>query len=211
MRAFLESFMFDYERNVDTAQASIRWFLATVNPQDPWTRRLATKFAVVYAAARMASQFGVAPWEKNWPFRCVKKLYNIARLHALEPAKATDLLITRLSNKSRSKIYFPRLDKGTVLPAGSIETAWGIRRRVDNANVLAIPRDRFDALVQPPRHSKEVLVQLHSRGLLLPGKEPGRYVRQIQVAGVGASSRPDFICIDRSKLPKKERRTPSEK
>jgi uncharacterized protein (DUF927 family) len=38
---------------------------------DPWTLRLATKFAIVYAGGRIAAEMNIAPWPKRHPFKCI--------------------------------------------------------------------------------------------------------------------------------------------
>jgi len=66
--------------------------------------------------------------------------------------------------------------------------------------VLALLRSKFEGIIRPAWHAPEVLRILARGGILLPGKEPGRYVRQLQVAGLDEHARHDFILFDRGEL-----------
>ena len=39
----------------------------------PGTGEFASKFAIVYAAAKMAAELKLAPWEPKHPFKCVDR------------------------------------------------------------------------------------------------------------------------------------------
>ena len=105
----------------------------------------------------------------------------------------------RLYEWSLSRRKFPTCRKGESL-SGRNAKLLGIRRRVDGKPVLALLRSKYEAIIRPPWHAPEVLRILTRRRVLLPGKEPGRYVRQLQVAGLNDQARSDFILFDRWEL-----------
>ena len=63
---------------------------------DPWNRRFASKFAIVYAAAKMAAELKLAPWEPKHPFKCVERLYRRARALIVTPEEAAEQPIRAL-------------------------------------------------------------------------------------------------------------------
>ena len=105
----------------------------------------------------------------------------------------------RLDQWSSNRRKFPICRKGELLSGRNGEFL-GIRRRVGGKPVLALLCSKFEAIVRPPWHAPEVLRILTRRRVLLPGKEPGRYIRQLQVAGLNEHARHDFILFDRWKL-----------
>ena len=69
--------MTDREGYTDRASTLVERFVRKVGAEsDPWTQRFATKFAVVYAAARIAAEMKIAPWPKGHAFKCVARLYR---------------------------------------------------------------------------------------------------------------------------------------
>ena len=161
---------------------------------DPWTRRFAIKFAVVYAAARLAAELKVAPWPKGHPLKCVLRLYRKARELVVTPEEALERLLQKLA-KNASSPRFPEFHKGESRPAGLTKQAWGIRSKAsDGTPFLGIHSNRFDGLVKPVHHAAQVRKLLADGGFTVPGKE-GRHVRQIKVQGFGSAEKPYFVCI----------------
>ena len=51
------------------AQSLVEEFVSKVDAQsDPWTRRFATKFAVIFAAGYIAAEMKIAPWSRKHVF-----------------------------------------------------------------------------------------------------------------------------------------------
>jgi hypothetical protein len=168
---------------------------------DPWTRRFAGKFAVVYAAARLAAEFGVAPWPKGHPLKCVMRLYRQACGFVVTPEESLQDLLIQLAKNASSNNRFPEFKKGET-PARLTKAAWGIRSKARNGTpFLAVESSRLDRLVHPAHHAGAVRKLLVVGGYTVPGKE-GRHVRQIKVQGFGSTDKPYFICIRLNRLPK---------
>jgi hypothetical protein len=79
---------------------------------DPWTRRFAIKFAVVYAAARLAAELEVAPWSPGHPFKCIERLYKRARALVITPEEAFNWPTMPLR-----QVAFRRLRRATACPS----------------------------------------------------------------------------------------------
>jgi hypothetical protein len=204
IRAFIERLVSDLDAHARRATELVAKFLQKAEVgSDPWTRRFAMKFAVVYAAARIAAEFKVAPWPKDYPLKCILRLYRRARALVTTPEEAVEHLLQLLA-KNGSSHRFPEFQKGDSLPAHATRRAWGIRCKARNGTpFVAIHSDRFDDLVKPTHHAARVRKLLAERGHTVPGKE-GRHVRQIKVQGFGSTEKPYFVCVRLDRLPKQD-------
>jgi putative DNA primase/helicase len=203
-RAFVERLVADPDAHARRATELVEKFLQKAEVgSDPWSLRFETKFAVVYAAARLAAELEVAPWPKSHPLKCILRLYKQARELVVTPEEALERLLQQLAqNASWSR--FPEFRKGESLPDHVTRRAWGIRRKQrDGTPFLAVHSDRLDKLVNPAHHAARVRTLLVERGYTLPGKE-GRHVRQIKVQGFGSTEKPYFVCVRLDRLPERE-------
>jgi hypothetical protein len=111
---------------------------------------------------------------------------------------AADDVIKRLQWMSADRRLFPRVDKGDRLDWPDPRML-GIRRLSSGGGVnLFVLREKWKLLVRPRHLGPRVLRILERRGVLLPGKEPGRHVVQRQVQGLG--SRRSFLEFDGKEL-----------
>jgi hypothetical protein len=197
IRAFIERLAADPEAHARRATELVERFLqkAHVGSSDPWARRFGIKFAVVYAAARLAAELEVAPWPKSHPLKCILRLYTQARELVVTPDEALEHLLHQLAQS------FLEFHKGDNVPAGKARRVWGIRTKArDGTPFLAIHSDKFDDLVKPTHHAARVRKLLAENGYTVSGKE-GRRVRQIKVQGFGATVKPYFVCVRLDRLP----------
>jgi hypothetical protein len=165
--------------------------------------KICGKFAVVYAAARLAAEMGVAPWPKTHPHKCIVRLYRRARELVTTPQEALNDLLLSLVNNASSSHRFPEFKKGET-PARLKKAAWGVRSKArDGMPFLAVESSRLDRLVHPAHHAGAVRKLLVAGGYTIPGKE-GRPVRQIKVQSFGSTEKPYFICVRLDRLPGRE-------
>ncbi len=136
---------------------------------DPWSRRFANNFGLVYAAARLAAEMNIAPWPRDHAFKCVSRLYRRARALVATPEEARDGLLRRLAANASSKRRFPTVKRGRGLPRRVANSAWGIRHHCGGHACLAVLSDRLDNLVRPQRHADQVRRLLASGGFTLIG------------------------------------------
>ena len=206
IRAFIEQLVADRDAHARRATELVEKFLQKAKVgSDPWSRRFAMKFAVVYAAARLAAELKVAPWPKSHPLKCVLRLYKRAQALVVTPEEAAEHLLELLAKNACSR-RFPEFRKGDSLPTRVTRRAWGIRTEArDGTAFLAIHSDKFDGLVKPARHAVRVRKQLADSGYTVSGKD-GRHVRQIKVRGFGSAEKPYFVCVRLDRLPEQENR-----
>jgi putative DNA primase/helicase len=205
IREFIARLVGDPETHARRATELIDKFLQKVGAgTDPWARRYATKFAVVYAAARLAAELEVAPWPPGHPLKCVQRVYKAARAQVVTPEEAFTALLHQLANNAFFESRFPKVKKGDSLPENLKSKAWGIRHKTQaGVSCLAIEAKKLDRLVNPPQYAGQVRKLLHECGYTLAGKE-GRHVRQIKVQGFGSIEKPYFVCVRLDRLPKQD-------
>ncbi len=203
IRLFIERLVSERESYVRRATKLIEKFIQKANVgSDPWDQRFASKFAVVYAAARIAAELEVAPWPKTHPLKCILRLYRQARELVVTPEEALERLLQQLAKNASSTDRFLKIDKGDSVPAKLKDKVWGIHSEArDGTAFLAIHSDRFNTLVNPAHHADRVRKLLVEGGYTIPGKE-GRHVRQIKVQGFGSAEKPYFVCVRLDHLPK---------
>jgi putative DNA primase/helicase len=201
IRALIERLVSDPDAHARRATELVERFLQTAQVNsDPWTRRFAMKFAVVYAAARLAAELKVAPWPKNHPLKCILRLYRRARALVVTPDEALEDLL-RLLAKNAGPKRFPKINKGDSVTEKPKNKVWGIRSKAsDGTAFLAIHSDRFDSLVNPAHHAARVRKLLADGGYIVSGRE-GRHVRQIKAKGFGSTDKPYFVCVRLDRLP----------
>src|SRR5947207_10936164 len=103
-----------------------------------------------------------------------------ARAICLEAATVADDVIKRLQWMSGDRRLFPRVDKGDRLDRLNPRML-GIQRLASaGAPNLLVLRDKWPLLVRSRHLGPKVLRIFERRGLLRPGKEPGRHVVQRQ-------------------------------
>lgn len=198
VRRFLRKFLSD-GKATSKAKAYAERFVAKVVPATtPFADRFARKFAVVYAAAMLAVDFGMAPWTKKQARLAIRMIHRRAWQIVRPPAVAADDLIATLRKQASDEARFPEVGQGEKVSSKAVRKLYGIRREVSGRPVIALLRDRLDRFV-PAHQAKEVEAILADRGYLLPGKEPGRRVRQLRVQGL-QPARPDFLLFDAEKV-----------
>jgi hypothetical protein len=202
IRAFIKQLVAGRESHTQRVTKLMERFLEKVGAgSDPWTRRFAGKFAIVYAAAKIAAELKLAPWSPDHPFKCVERLYKRARELVVTPEEALQDLLHKLAKNASSNNRFPEFKKGKKA-ARLKQSAWGVRSKArDGTQFLAVESSRLDRLVRPAQHVTRVRKLLVAGGYTVPGKE-GRHVRQIKVKGFGSAEKPYFICVRQDRLPK---------
>jgi hypothetical protein len=195
IRAFLKELTADYDNSIKYVNAEAASFVRLTGARDSWSDDFARKFGIVNAAAKLAARFGIAPWAEDWPVRCVMKLYRASRARANNSEDFADQVLDIVSRNAWSRRRFPTVRKGDVLGPDTAAEAWGVRLRMSGRRVVAVLRDQFDRLLDDAANPREVLAILRKRRATLPGKESGRYGRQIQVAGLTNTARPLFVCF----------------
>ncbi|MFG1294070.1 DUF927 domain-containing protein [Xanthobacter versatilis] len=182
---------------VPAAKEHIEDFMAKAAPDGTsWDRRFALKFAIVYAAAALASEWEILPFSETHARNCIRRLHRKARVEARSAEEAKDALLALLAKHEKTP-HFPLLKKGEPFPDDG--KAWGFRRRQGDCIELAVIPARLKAMIRPQRHDRSVLHKLADAGVLLTERE-GRFESQRAIDGL-AAKKPFFYIFDPSKLP----------
>lgn len=197
IKRFVWTFVHDPEsagRGMDYVDKFLHW--AVPHPH-PFAERFARKFAVVFAAAMLADDFGIAPWSRKEGTKAIRKVFRVAWEEVRPPEVEAEDLIQRLAKEAENEDRFPVVERGEELPADTVGKAWGIRRTAGGQMDLALFRGTFSDLVTGAED--KVLHALERKGVLLPGKEPRLFVRQLRILGLKAE-RTHVLLFDAAKL-----------
>ena len=194
--AFIERLVLDRVGATAGARKHVEIFLAKAAP-DPtsWERRFAMKFAVVYAAAALASGWNILPFSPTHARKCILRLHRKARIEARTAEETRDALLQLLSKNAETN-RFPLLKKREPFPDD--DRAWGFRRKQGETMRLAVIPAKLKAEIKPERHGAAVLPMLANQGVLITERK-GRFESQLAIDGM-ASKRPMFYVFDMSKL-----------
>ncbi|MFG1362383.1 DUF927 domain-containing protein [Xanthobacter versatilis] len=198
IRHFVRNFLADEEAVAKAKNYAGEFIEKVVTAPSPFAERFARKFAVVYAAAMLAAEYGVAPWTRKGARASIRKVHQLAWEIVRPAASAADDLLSWLRHHANDEALFPEVMKGEAVEAKAAEKLFGIRRQQSRVSILALLRDRLPELV-PASQADSVLASLKARGYLLKGKEPGRYVRQLRVQGL-LPPRRDYLFFDLARL-----------
>ena len=87
--AYLEALLPEIEKHRAKAREDVQRFVARACPDgDAWERRFAGKFAIIYAAGKLAARLRVAPWSTKQPMKAVSRVYRraLAALRQRDPS-----------------------------------------------------------------------------------------------------------------------------
>jgi hypothetical protein len=168
--------------------------------RDPWERRFAEKFGIVFAAAMLLSEFGVAPWNEKRARIAITAIYRRARGASASADEAADALVSKLRKLVKKGKRFPKVRKGRALTPDKASPAWGAIVKVPNVGrVVACRHSRVESLVNPSAITQAVIRKLSSRGLVVKASD-GKSTRQVMIKGITGKKRPRFVCFSYKKM-----------
>jgi hypothetical protein len=168
--------------------------------QDPWERRFAEKFGIVFAAAILLSEFGVAPWNKKRARIAITAIYKRARGASVSVDEAADAFVRKLRKLVKKGKRFPKVRKGRALPQNKASPAWGAIVKLPNVGrVVACCHSRVESLVNPSAITQAVIRKLSSRGLVIKASD-GKLTRQVMIKGITGKRRKRFVCFSCKKM-----------
>jgi Domain of unknown function (DUF927) len=115
LEPFIAELVGDYAAASRRARKFVANFVLHVEAETPWDRRFARKFGLVYAAARLAAEYGVAPWSANSALKPILRIYRNARRRVATAEEAADDVVDRLHQWSANPRKFPICRKGQSL------------------------------------------------------------------------------------------------
>lgn len=204
--AFVKHLVKEKESATKTAQKHLEDFVERAAPNGTsWDRRFAQKFGLVFAAAALASEWGILPFSITHARYCILRLHRKARIEARTLEEAKESLMVWLSTKARTS-HFPLLAKGKAAEPTNGKALCGFRRGKGEDRTLAVIPEELKAKIAPGRYVDAVLTLLANEGVLRRGSD-NRFVTQMAVDGFD-TDRPTFYCFDLSKVPRKGELTP---
>lgn len=193
IRRFIQRFLADYNANSQRARQLVDAFVGSIGAKGG--ERLSRKFGLVYAAAVLAAEFGIAPWSAGNARRSIARVYRNA-LRVADPKVSARDFLRRIGRTSKSGTRIVDAPKGKVFDPANHRRVIGVKRRIDGEKAIAILTTKYHRLVRPRWHARSVLRRLRKIGVLLDGNTANRNVRQLQVRGlVPNNDRPLFFAI----------------
>ena len=166
-----------------------------------YDKRYAEKFAVLYAAGKLAIEAGILPWDNSLPWKAVAKCYKLALKSAAsadaQAATKVELLRSLLQQPER----FPKL-KGTGTKVVEYKPkTLGVRTRIKGRRVCALRDTEIQAFAGSKAVAKAIRKRLAEVGALNPGQgTAGTSQPGIKVQIGKKVSKPRFWIIDEAKL-----------
>lgn len=170
--------------------------------QDRAGGRVAEKFAQVYAAGSLASDYGVLPWSRRELLNAVTKVYRRHRSSLAETQTQSDATMVLRQFLSERRGALLRIKEGHPRSLRSIRRAAGVRYRLSNGTVeYCFLPEQFNRIFRGGLSIRSAVVQLCRAGCLKTDSGVGgdgsklrpkrRFVR-------GRRSR--VFCIDRDAI-----------
>ena len=168
---------------------------------NPWEFRFASRFGIVSAAAVIAAELNLAPWNRKHARQSVRRIYWRARKAVGSAPAAVDTLLAKL-RKAKEDGKFPMVEKGASVPKAVRGIALGVRRRHPKHGVLvAIPREQLAELIKPQVFDRALSNELVAMGAIVKARD-GKLTHQKQVNGFD-KCRSRFVCFRLSELTKR--------
>lgn len=200
--AFMEKVMTDLPRAIAFADERAKLFLQKLGVEDnAQEKRLASKFAVVYAGGAIAARLGILPCDENHVFEAVRRVYLRSRKAVCTVEEQSPRVLNKLVEAGR-RHKFPLLCKGEELPSAK-DAVWGIRREIDGERVLVFPLSLLRRLGGSQLAAFDLLGYWSKRGYLVMSRD-GKRTRQVLVNG-WSDKRQRYVCLKLSALPSTER------
>jgi hypothetical protein len=177
-------------------------FLKWVKPKPGIEERIARKFALVYAAGRIAVDAGLLAWPKGYPLEVTLQLYW--RAYRLRTAGSENLQrdLLRFSKIVHDPVYAPKAKAGKIITIQPEQSLLGVRTVHKGLPVIAIRQEGVTELFGSS--AKAVLEWLKTSGAVMEG-HGSRSARQLPirlVLGGTPIDKPRFLVFDSARLEK---------
>lgn len=173
---------------------AINEFVDRSGAETSFERRLAAKFGLILAAARMASEAGVAPWDRERAEDAILDLYHSARAAIETPDDRIIRLVGQVRDTMKDRSKFPRVKKGQ--PVDPDPTVQGYLKTVEGEKIVALDPDWVRRVVGS-QQIQTVIKTLKDKGIVLAGPD-GKSTRQIKIPGLDRRKR--LLCLKRAAL-----------
>lgn len=150
-RAFAEGFAADREALIEQARHRMSWFKRKLRvPVEGWERRFAERFALAYAAARLAADLEILPWTQDQTFQAINTCYKAARGAIQDEGAMLREVLARVqaSLAAERRLIDLRSDTAKSPSPKELRQARGfIKEGADGGVFYALKRKAFERLV----------------------------------------------------------------
>lgn len=179
-----------------TALAAFRAFLKLTEQERPGRdQRLASKFALVFAAGMLARQYKVAPWARQGLRDSVLTLWRGASVTFDGQSSRHMEAARRVQELVSDRRILTKLKRGASMP----KTAIGMNRTLDERQeIVFYPPRLARALGMSVANTDGVMAHFRQAGALIPDAS-GFLKQQVRIAGL-KQVKPRCYVLDRQKL-----------
>jgi hypothetical protein len=191
--AFIKRFLAGRERWLRRIDRWREAFLVKAEvPSDAWERRFAARFALAYAAGRMAIKMGILPWKPAHFRSAIITCYRDANQGiSNSPTRIVDA-VSQVHEKLRTREGLLDLRTSKKYPADELRAAAGFLIMAGNDVLYAIKPVSFEAWCGSAGIARAVLDRLDKGGHLVRTGRRSPY-KQMMLAGI--KGRPGYACI----------------
>lgn len=154
-------------------------FVQKSDPNGAVETRIAKKFALVYAAGKIAVDAGLLPWLMKFPLQVTRSLFNRAVQDRRSEQDTVDGVLSRLAQAIGDREHFPNVRQGQELVVKGKEL-WGVRCRHKGRNVVGIRDEAWRHVASSDALAERVRQRLRAADVLWMG-HGGRGTRQLPV------------------------------
>jgi hypothetical protein len=159
-----------------------------VDQNNAFEIRFAKRFALAYAAGRLAIEYKVVPWSRSRVLKCIGRVYRRTVRQRRNRADAiTDAAVKFLSELPRIAKHAPDRKNRTASNSPVLRAPGP-----EGETMLAIKRVHLTQLVGGKVSEKALAAHLEEMGALIPGTR-GHRTRQLSVRG--SKSRHRYYCF----------------
>ena len=165
-------------------------------PEDNWERRFSSRFALAYAALRLAAKFDIVPWTRKQIRRAIISCYRDARRAVPDAEKLTTAAVATVRRKLRKARGFLDL-RNTTVPSrrSKLRRARGfIKRDRHHGTYFVIQPTTIRAWIGERVSLALVLERLKKSGDLITTSR-NTLTKQVLIPGLSAKRR--YHCVKR--------------
>lgn len=186
LREFVKCVAQDAEAiRAEIAAEMQRFFKGAGVPEQGWEHRFAKRFALAYAAAKLAIKYEIVPWDGKMVAHAIKACYLAARAAVPDADKLRADGFARLrAQLSGAAIILDLVRSGhNVRWTSEQAQAAEVFRRSDPRGLhYLVEPDRFDSWFESPKQINLVLGEIDRLCFLI--KDPNRRTLQAQIHGI---------------------------
>jgi hypothetical protein len=165
--------------------------------------RMAWKFAIIYAAGKLAVDAGLLPWDKSLPWKAVTRCYKLAVADMVTDEMRAKQKIAKLAKLLDQAKRIPKVTTSASKPVKYRATTLGIQTVHKGKHLCGIREADFQRFAGSRSIAKDMLRQLHEAGALPKGQGhagTGQLPVKIKVGGK-VIKKPRFRLIRIAQLP----------